>query len=196
MKLDIQNDFVLIEDNVFDSETIDKIDSWARNTLETHDDTYKTIDPSEFPYYNDINPMVLSQLYHYCQLKEVDAQRIDLCNLQLSKLPKYNESMANENFYEPHDDIAEAYWAVTIIYCTSEFTDDNWTGGELAIYKNTTSLDYPGNIINIKPYRNRMIMFPGYYLHRIKPWFGNIARQSIVYGWEIDDKWKTKPIVV
>jgi hypothetical protein len=196
MKLDIHDDFVLIEDNVFDKETIDNLDNWMRMSFHNYNDTYKTITRDEFPYYDHVWPMVQNQMYHYCAGREIDAERVNLCNFQLASLPPYDESMANENFYEPHDDIAERYWAVTIVYCTSEYTDDNWVGGELAIYKNTTYLNYPQNIINIKPYRNRMVMFPGYYMHRIKPYFGKLPRQSLVYGWEIDDKWKVKPIVV
>jgi Rps23 Pro-64 3,4-dihydroxylase Tpa1-like proline 4-hydroxylase len=129
-------------------------------------------------------------------MKGTDADAIELCNFQLSCLPKYDQSMALENFYEPHDDIAERYWAVTIVYCSSEYTDDNWVGGELALYKNTTYINYPDNIINIKPYRNRMVMFPGYYIHRIKPYFGNLPRQSIVYGWEIHPIHNKKSILV
>lgn len=196
MKVDIHNDFVLVEDNVFDKETIDNVDNWLQSTFHNYPDTYKSIDKEDFPYYNKIWPMVRNQLYHYCALHNEDIDRVELCNFQLSSLPYYNKDMATENFYEPHDDIAERYWAVTIIYGSSEYTDENWVGGELAIYKNTTYLNYPNNIINIKPYRNRMIMFPGYYMHRIKPYFGTKPRQGLVYGWEIHPDWNSKPKIV
>jgi hypothetical protein len=193
---EFSRDVLLIEDNVFDPELLSTISKYITEQFKDYPDTYLTIDPREFQFLDKILPTLNALLYNYCEAKGTDADRLLLRNFQMGSLKAYCKELMNENLYEPHDDIGEKYFVAAIVYINSEYTDENWIGGELTMYKNTTYLDYPNNITNIKPLRNRVVFFPGYYVHRVKPYFGKDPRQTLVFGWEIDDQWLKRPVIL
>jgi Rps23 Pro-64 3,4-dihydroxylase Tpa1-like proline 4-hydroxylase len=193
---EFSKDILLVEDDVFDSALITEISNYITENFKSHNDVYLSLDTREFKLLDKILPTLNALLYNYCEAKGVDADRLSLRNFQMSSLKAYCKELMNENLYEPHDDIAEKFFVAAIVYIDSEYTDDNWTGGELSLYKNTTYLDYPNNITNIKPLSNRVVFFPGYYVHRVKPYFGKDPRQTLVFGWEIDDQWSSRPLIL
>lgn len=193
---EFSKDILLIEDNVFDPALITEISNYITEQFKGHNDTYLSLDTNEFKLLDKILPTLTALLYNYCEAKGVEADRLSLRNFQMASLKAYCKELMNENLYEPHDDIAEKFFVAAIVYIDSEYTDDNWTGGELSLYKNTTYLDYPNNITNIKPLSNRVVFFPGYYVHRVKPYFGKDPRQTLVFGWEINDQWSSRPLIL
>jgi hypothetical protein len=193
---EFSKDILLIEDNVFDPALITEISNYITESFKSHDDVYLSLDTRNFKLFDQILPVLTALLYTYCEARGVDTNRLQLRNFQMASLKAYCKETMNENLYEPHDDIAEKFFVAAIVYIDSEYTDDNWTGGELAMYKNTTYLDYPNNITNIKPLRNRVVFFPGYFVHRVKPYFGKDPRQTLVFGWEIDDQWTSRPLIL
>jgi len=193
---EFSKDILLVEDDVFDSALITEISNYITENFKSHNDVYLSLDTREFKLLDKILPTLNALLYNYCEAKGVDADRLSLRNFQMASLKAYCKELMNENLYEPHDDIAEKFFVAAIVYIDSEYTDDNWTGGELSLYKNTTYLDYPNNITNIKPLPNRVVFFPGYYVHRVKPYFGKDPRQTLVFGWEIDDQWSSRPLIL
>ena len=56
--------------------------------------------------------------------------------------------------------------------------------------------EYPNNAINILSKQNRFIIFPGFLTHRVKPYFGEKPRTSIVLGWAVKDAEETTPIII
>jgi Rps23 Pro-64 3,4-dihydroxylase Tpa1-like proline 4-hydroxylase len=193
---EFSRDVLLVEDNVFDPILITEISNYITEQVKKHNESYLSLDTREFKLLDKILPTLNALLYNYCEAKGVDADRISLRNFQMSNIKAYCKELMNENLYEPHDDIAEKFFVAAVVYIDSDYTDDNWVGGELTLYKNTTYLDYPNNITNVKPLRNRVVFFPGYYVHRIKPYFGKTPRQTLVFGWEIDDQWLQRPIIL
>jgi hypothetical protein len=193
---EFSRDVLLVEDDVFDPVLLAEISKHITEQFKTHKDTYLTLDRHEFPYTEQILPTLNALLYNYCEAKGADADRLLLRNFQMGNLKAYCKELMNENLYEPHDDIGEKYFVAAIVYVDCDYTDDNWVGGELTLYKNTTYLDYPNNITNVKPLRNRVVFFPGYYVHRVKPYFGKNPRQTLVFGWEIDDQWLERPVII
>jgi len=193
---EFSKDILLVEDNVFDPLLLTNISNHIKEQFANYSDTYLTVDSRQFPYVNQVLPTLNALLYNYCDYKNVDASRLKLRNFQMGNLKAYCKELMNENLYEPHDDIGEKYFVAAIVYINSEYTDDNWIGGELTLYKNTTYLDYPNNITNVRPLKNRVVFFPGYFVHRVKPYFGTEPRQTIVFGWEIDDQWESKPVLL
>jgi len=193
---EFSRDVLLVEDNVFDPILITEISNYITEQVKKHNESYLSLDTREFKLLDKILPTLNALLYNYCEAKGVDADRISLRNFQMSNIKAYCKELMNENLYEPHDDIAEKFFVAAVVYIDSDYTDDNWVGGELTLYKNTTYLDYPNNITNVKPLRNRVVFFPGYYVHRIKPYFGKTPRQTLVFGWEIDDQWSHRPLIL
>jgi len=193
---EFSKDILLVEDGVFDTTLLTSISNYISEQFVNYNDTYLTVDSRLFPFVNQVLPTLNALLYNYCDYKKVDASRLKLRNFQMGNLKAYSKELMNENLYEPHDDIGEKYYVAAIVYINSEYTDENWIGGELTLYKNTTYLDYPNNITNVRPLKNRVVFFPGYYVHRVKPYFGKQPRQTIVFGWEIDDKWESKPVLL
>ena len=60
-------------------------------------------------------------------------------------------------------------------------------------YKNLTFAEYPNNAVNILPKQNRLIIFPGFLTHRVKPYFGEKPRTSLVLGWKVKDQPRNNP---
>lgn len=140
--------------------------------------------------------MVQSVVMNYCIEQNIDFNNLELNDIQKGFLYKYNETMVGNHLYEPHHDIGEKGFLTVIYYIDSSYNEKDWVGGELTIYKQLTFADYPANAINILPKQNRLIVFPGYMIHRVKPYFGDKPRTSMVFGWAVKDGEKTPPMVV
>ena len=132
---EFSKDILLVEDNVFDPLLLTNISNHIKEQFANYSDTYLTIDSRQFPYVNQVLPTLNALLYNYCAYKNVDASRLKLRNFQMGNLKAYCKELMNENLYEPHDDIGEKYFVAAIVYINSEYTDDNWIGGELTLYK-------------------------------------------------------------
>lgn len=136
---------------------------------------------------SQVHHMVTLAVINYCAENHIDFNLLNFGNLQRGCLRKYDESMVSNHLYEPHHDIAEAAYITAIYYIDSSYKEDGWCGGELTIYKHLTFVDYPQNIVNILPKQNRLIIFPGFLTHRVKPYFGDVPRTSLVFGWKADN---------
>jgi hypothetical protein len=135
----------------------------------------------------ELMDMIKRCVMSYCVDIDIDYNALELNNMQKGCLYPYDESMVNNHLYEPHHDIAENGFITAIYYIDSDWTEDVWVGGELSIYKHLTFSDYPENTINILPKPNRLIIFPGYLVHRVKPYFGKKPRTSMVVAWQVGD---------
>lgn len=143
-----------------------------------------------------ISSMVNAAVINYCIETNIDYNNLEMTNLQKGCLRQYDESMVSNHLYEPHHDIVENAYVSAIYYIDSDWSADKWVGGELTLYKHMTFVDYPENIVNILPKQNRLIIFPGFITHRVKPYFGKIPRTSLVFGWKIEDAKQSKAISI
>ena len=123
----------------------------------------------------------------YCIENDIDYNFLKFQNLQKGCLYKYDQSMVHNHLYEPHHDMVEQSYITAIYYIDSAYQEDKWVGGELAIYKELTFANYPNNTINVLPKQNRLIVFPGFLHHRVKPYFGETPRTSMVFGWRVSE---------
>lgn len=145
---------------------------------------------------NNITLLVKSAVINYCVAADIDYNLLKMTNLQKGCLYKYDEKMVSNHLYEPHHDIAENAFVSAIYYIDSDWCENKWVGGELTLYKHMTFVDYPENIVNILPKQNRLIIFPGFITHRVKPYFGDKPRTSLVFGWKVEDAKESKVITI
>ncbi len=130
--------------------------------------------------------IVNATFINYCVENNIDFNSLNFGNLQKGCLKKYNEKMVYNHLYEPHHDMVERSYITAIYYIDSSFDNINWVGGELTLYKNLTFAEYPSNTINVLPKQNRLIIFPGFLVHRVKPYFGEKPRTTLVFGWNVE----------
>ena len=45
-------------------------------------------------------------------------------------------------------------------------------------------------------YQNRLIIFPGFLTHRVKPYFGQKPRISLVLGWKVNNQPLNNPNIL
>lgn len=181
--------------NVFDDFLTDKELINQLKEESKIDTTIKGQDTFNFtPCQKEFHKIANATLINYCLSNNIDYNNIELSNFQKGRLKKYDKSSVTNHLYEPHHDQVEGAFISAIYYIESDYTLDKWVGGELSIYKNLTFAEYPNNTINIEPIPNRLIMFPGFLVHRVKPYFGDNPRTSLVLGWEVKDQPKTEPI--
>lgn len=133
---------------------------------------------------------------NYCLENNINYSNLQINDLQKGCLYKYDQSKVGNHLYEPHHDMVEGGYITAIYYIDSSFSEEQWVGGELTLYKHLTFADYPDNSINILPKQNRLIMFPGFTVHRVKPYFGDIPRTSLVFGWSVIDGEQKDPLIV
>ena len=181
--------------NVFDDFLTDKELINQLKEESKIDTTIKGQDTFNFtPCQKEFHKIANATLKNYCLSNNIDYNNIELSNFQKGRLKKYDKSSVTNHLYEPHHDQVEGAFISAIYYIESDYTPEKWVGGELSIYKNLTFAEYPNNTINIEPIPNRLIMFPGFLVHRVKPYFGDNPRTSLVLGWEVKDQPKTEPI--
>lgn len=134
---------------------------------------------------------------NYCAESDIDFNDLVFNNVQRNYMRNYNEGTVNTYLYEPHDDIAEGGFISCLYYINSDYKDNGpWVGGELCIHNHLTFAYYHKNVININPKPNRLVIFPGYKTHRVKPYFGNTPRSAVTMGWSVDRIPKTEPIII
>lgn len=138
--------------------------------------------------------MVNTTVINYCIESDIEFNSLKFGNLQKGCLYRYDQSMVSNHLYEPHHDIAEGAYVTAIYYVDSSWREDTWVGGELCLYKHMTFVDYPENTVNILPKQNRLIIFPGFVTHRVKPYFGDKPRTSLVFGWSVENPIVKEPI--
>jgi len=181
--------------NVFDDFLTDKVLINKLKKESKIDTTIKGQDTFNFtPCQKEFHKIANATLINYCLSNNIDYNNLELSNFQKGRLKKYDKSSVTNHLYEPHHDQVEGAFISAIYYIESDYTPEKWVGGELSIYKNLTFAEYPNNTINIEPVPNRLIMFPGFLVHRVKPYFGENPRTSLVLGWEVKDQPKTEPI--
>lgn len=146
--------------------------------------------PAEFTTDCPIHMAVIhSMVANYCMENNIDMDTLQLSNVLHTCLPAYGEQQVSEHLYEPHHDMVEQALITVIYYVDSDYQDGGpWVGGELALYKNLTFAEYPANTVNILPKSNRLVMFPGFTTHRVKPYMGKNPRRSILFGYRVTDK--------
>jgi hypothetical protein len=145
---------------------------------------------------NVVYQMAKNAVMIYCLENGIEYPNLEFNNFQKGYLKKYDQSMVNAHLYEPHHDIAEGGYITALYYVDSDYSEDRWVGGELAIYEKLSFVDYPGNTINVLPKPNRLVIFPGFLVHRVKPYFGEKPRTSIVMGWGVEDSVRPKCITI
>jgi Rps23 Pro-64 3,4-dihydroxylase Tpa1-like proline 4-hydroxylase len=145
---------------------------------------------------SELMSMVEKSVMTYCVDIDIDYNSLELNDMQKGCLYPYNEHMVGNHLYEPHHDIAENGFITALYYVDSDWTENEWVGGELCIYKHLTFSDYPENTVNILPKQNRLIIFPGYLVHRVKPYFGKNPRTSMVMGWRVKEPTNKTVIVI
>ena len=181
--------------NVFDDFLTDKVLINKLKKESKIDTTIKGQDTFNFtPCQKEFSKIANATLINYCLSNNIDYNNLELSNFQKGRLKKYDKSSVTNHLYEPHHDQVEGAFISAIYYIDSDYTPEKWVGGELSIYKNLTFAEYPNNTINIEPIPNRLIMFPGFLVHRVKPYFGENPRTSLVLGWQVKDQPKTEPI--
>ena len=144
---------------------------------------------------NELKKNVTLSVIGYCQRNEIDYNNLSFTELQKGCLYKYDNSKVGDHLYEPHHDMVEGSFITAIYYIDSSYNEQEWCGGELTIYKNLTFAEYPNNSINILPKQNRLVILPGFNVHRVKPYFGNKPRTAFVFGWVVIDQPLDKPII-
>jgi hypothetical protein len=165
-------------------------ESMISKTIEGQDTHSLTVAQAE------LSKLVTAVVMNYCLENDVDYDNLNLNDLQKGCLYKYDQSKVGNHLYEPHHDMAEGGFITAIYYVDSSYVEGQWVGGELTIYKHLTFADYPQNSINILPKQNRLIIFPGFCVHRVKPYFGDKPRTSLVFGWAVKDGKNDEPLIV
>ena len=140
--------------------------------------------------------MVKMSVISYCADNGIDFNSLKHNNTVKGSLNKYDETMVSNHLYEPHNDMAEGSYVTVVYYIDSSYDDTTWCGGELTLYKHLTYVDFPQNIINILPKQNRLVIFPGFTTHRVKPYFGNKPRTTLAFGWGVDEPSEHKVITI
>ena len=143
-----------------------------------------------------ITRLVTAAVINYCANNDIDFDTLKFSNLQKGCLYKYDQSMVCNHLYEPHHDMVEQAYVTALFYVDSSYDGVNWCGGELCMYKELTFAEYPFNTVNILPKPNRLIIFPGFVTHRVKPYFGDKPRTSLVFGWKVKDPTPKPPLII
>lgn len=143
-----------------------------------------------------IYDLVSYAVINYCNRNNLDFNNLTFTELQKGCLHKYDSSKVANHLYEPHHDMVEGSNITALYYIDSEYSENKWCGGELAIYKNLTFAEYPNSCINILPKQNRLVIFPGFNVHRVKPYFGEKPRTALVFGWSVNDQPQADPVFV
>jgi hypothetical protein len=180
----------VIDDFLDDKNVIDELkkEAFIETTIEGQDE-YSLTNAQNF-LFEKVRQVAIT----YCAENDIDFDSLALNDIQKGCLYKYDQNMIHNHLYEPHHDMVEQGFVTAIYYVDSAYTDDKWIGGELAIYKHLTFADYPNNTINILPKANRLIVFPGFLHHRVKPYFGDTPRTSLLFGWRVNESTNREPL--
>lgn len=130
---------------------------------------------------NIFNTFMNAAFHEYCLESGMDVEQFVLGNFQVHSVPKYNKKMSHEHIMEPHHDLGEGAYTAVVFYIDFDETEteEHFVGGELTLYKELSSMEYPDGIIHIQPKENKLAMFPARIVHRVKPYFGDKPRITI-----------------
>jgi hypothetical protein len=133
------------------------------------------------PELGAFSSMMLAAFHEYCAAASLDITQFELNNFQVHSVPKYSRQMSNEHIMEPHHDLGEGGYTAIVYYVDFDESDsdEHFVGGELALYSELSSMEYPTGIIHVQPKENRLAMFPARVVHRVKPYFGDKPRMTI-----------------
>lgn len=143
-----------------------------------------------------IASLVASMVVNYCTENSIDYNNLKFSNFVKSYVYSYGEDSVNNNSYEPHHDMVEQNFLTVCFYLDSAWDGQTWCGGELTIYREMTFATYPANIVNILPKPNRLVIFPGFVDHRVKPYFGSTPRIALVFAWSVIDATPAAPLTI
>ena len=143
-----------------------------------------------------ISSLVTSMVVNYCAENSIDYNNLKFSNFVKSYVYSYGEDSVNNNSYEPHHDMVEQNYLTVCFYLDSAWDGKIWCGGELTIYRELTFATYPANIVNVLPKPNRLVIFPGFVNHRVKPYFGSTPRVAFVFAWSVRDATPTVPLTI
>jgi hypothetical protein len=152
----------------------------------------KTLTSAQEKLFQLVNVSVIN----YCEKNNINFNNLFINNIYKGCLYQYDEHQVNTHLYEPHHDMVENSLITVLYYIDSSYTAKNWCGGELTLYKHLTFGDYPSNCINVLPKQNRLLIFPGFNIHRVKPYFGKKPRTSLLFGYGVKDQPKSVPLTV
>ena len=167
-----------------------KHESTIQTTVEGQDHSNQSDAQKEL--LRHVTPIVIT----YCEELGIDFNNLEFTNMQKGHLHRYDSDSVHQHLYEPHHDMVERGYITALYYVDSDYSDDKWVGGELTLYKDLSFVEYPHNTITILPKPNRLAIFPGFLVHRVKPYFGDRPRTSIVMGWCVDDPAYNQSIVI
>lgn len=124
---------------------------------------------------------MFAAFHEYCVESGLDIELFELGNIQCHSVPKYNKKMSHEHIMEPHHDLGEGAYVAMVYYVDfdEDETEEHFVGGELTLYNELSSMEYPEGIIHIQPKENKVSFFPARVVHRVKPYFGNKPRITI-----------------
>jgi Rps23 Pro-64 3,4-dihydroxylase Tpa1-like proline 4-hydroxylase len=174
---------VLVEENFLPTQEHEKI----RNFMYSEFKRQGTFPLVNFDHVNVPDELkffvtYMTMAFHtYCVEANLPLEEFDLTNIQAHSIPKYNKQLSHEHIMEPHHDIGEGAYLAVVYYVDFDEneTDHHFVGGELAIYRELSSMDYPDGIVHVKPKENKIAMFPARLVHRLKPYFGDKPRITI-----------------
>lgn len=194
-KLNLWSPNIHVHDNFLtDQSVIDEL----RANAEIKDYFVTTEEKSQMnPALKTLTEHTSMAVMNYCLENGIEYEDLRFNNVQRNYMRTYDENTVNTYLYEPHDDIAEGGFITCIYYTNSDYTEGGpWVGGELCIHNHLTFAYYHRNTINILPKPNRLVIFPGYKVHRVKPYFGKTPRSAVTMGWTVEAIPKTEPITI
>lgn len=174
---------VLIKENLLDTEDIVQLRAYIMKEFELKGNRILiNFDHSNMPKeFGVFKAYMMASFYEYCNEADLDPSQFDLGNVQCHSVPKYNKKMSHEHIMEPHHDLGEGAYVAMVYYLDFDEneTEEHFVGGELTLYRELSSMDYPEGIVHIQPKENKLAMFPARIVHRIKPYFGDKPRITI-----------------
>jgi len=172
---------ILIEDNFLPEVEFQKVKNFIMHKLNEEGLTVVNFNSHQLPSdLYSLQKSIYAIFQIYCQKSQENSEMFDLEIFQAHQVLRYDQNTADEYIMHTHHDQAEGgYFALTFCLNVSETTSFDHVGGELAIYKNCSSANYPDGIVYIKPRKNRIVIFPGFLLHSVRPYFGLEPRVTI-----------------
>ena len=189
----------VVDDFVSDQQLLEELKSETANvdSVAGLNATIQNLDENTLTSAQEkITSLVTSMVVNYCAENSIDYNNLKFSNFVKSYVYRYSEDSVNNNSYEPHHDMVEQNLITVCFYLDSAWDGITWCGGELTVYREMTFATYPANIINILPKPNRLVIFPGFIDHRVKPYFGSTPRIALVFAWSVIDTAPTVPLTI
>lgn len=185
IRYQLNNDYCLVFDNIIGTSYAEKLfDAMGDELVLEYDNlTYK------FPELITIADQLVDKFMSFKDSKRVPV----LESIHCVVMHKYDEQTHQSYFYETHDDVDDGNYISGTLYVTPD--QNEWVGGELALYGNFSYQEFPSNTVHVRPLCGRACLFPARIPHRIKPWMCDIPRKAIVFSWKIPES-NTRDVIV